>query len=172
MKNKNNVNWTIYTHTYTLIYSNRNVHNLLALWQVDLLSSCLLSGMVADGVGIVFTMVHCCKHDADAISNSPHYVSKHSSSVKREVHPVKETINCVHVCMYTYTLIYIQIGMYTIYWLLDRMSSSPHGCWMFTEFCGLGSAVAAAAAAVPCLQLCTVVNMMPTLLPTCGHSNQ
>ena len=53
------------------------------------------SGMVVGGVSDMFTKMHRCKHDADASSDSPHNVSKHLSSVRREGHPVKEPINCV-----------------------------------------------------------------------------
>ena len=36
------------------------------------------------------------------------------------------------ICAHKHSLICIEIGMYTIFWLLDSVSSSFYGCEMFT----------------------------------------
>ena len=74
-----------------------------------------------DCISVMFTIMHCCKHDTDILTNSRSLLCIYLTSMERGAHPVKELINCVHfylnlyvcVCVCVCTLLY-EIHLYDI----------------------------------------------------------
>ena len=72
--------------------------------------------------------MHCCKNDANAISNSPHSVNI-SHLWKEEPHPINEPVDCllfeyicirVYVCVYEYVHILFDLYCFCCLWPLQE----------------------------------------------------
>ena len=104
-ENKNNINWTIHTSTHTLIYIQIGIYTIY--WLLDRVSSSLhkcqmFTECSGNGIGVMFTIMHCCKHDTDILTNSRSLLCIYLTSMERGAHPVKELINCVHFYLNKY----------------------------------------------------------------------
>ena len=53
-----------------------------------------------DSISVMFTITHCCKHDADLDLDQRVQFTLILTSVERGAHPFKEPINCVYTFLF------------------------------------------------------------------------